>query len=328
MAISGSWAARSAGAQAYSGALRWGTGVNPVHALRDNPGRVTGPKTTLYPLGDASDAPPDTILAGDYFVDADWDHQDPYPGEDFRYQDTEPRWGDATETFRGDTDSEVMGEWISWGVYNDPNPVDGFPLAGPTGGMDTALDVSHGEDQERQHAIAAPTRGVSGGWLNKARGAVPQNEAQTVGDPTAAWAVNTGQVQGPGLQTLDNTDVTGAAARGTDAAREQIRSRTAGMVVRQFPRSFQMGGGPGVADMFPRQQTPGLKRPFVPRHPGLPPDEQHFMNTMEGRQPIQRTVPPDPYQGDPETAGATPGTAGIYDYGIPDDGGDVDWGVI
>jgi hypothetical protein len=36
--------------------------------------------------------------------------------------------------------------------------------------------------------------------------------------------------------------------------------------------------------------------------------------------PLQRTVPPDPYQGDPETAGDTGGTDAIYDTA------GTDWG--
>jgi hypothetical protein len=325
MAISGTWADRYAGAQSYTGARRWGTGVNPIHAVRDNPGRVTGAKTTLYPLGDISDAPPESLLGPDDFVGADWDGEQPYPDESFRYQETYPRWNERTQDFRGESNSDAMGEQPPWGVYNDSNPIDGFPLPGPTGGMDPDLDVHHGENTERQHAIAAPTRGVSGGWLNKARGEVARPEAQAVGDPATQWAVNTAQVQGQGLKSSSNER---AIARGTDAPREPVQSRTAGMVVREFARSFGMGGGPGTADMQPYQQTAGLKRPFVARHPALPPAEEHYWNEMEGRVPLQRTVPPDPYQGDPETAGQTGGTDAIYDYGGADDGGDVDWGYF
>ena len=90
MAIAGSWNERYADAQAYTGATRWGTGYNPIHELRDNPGRVTGIRGNLYPLGTPSDAPPETILNADDFVGADWDGEDPYPDEVFRYQDTEP----------------------------------------------------------------------------------------------------------------------------------------------------------------------------------------------------------------------------------------------
>lgn len=329
MAISGTWSERFANAQAYTGAKRWGTGYNPVHGVRDNPGKVIGTRENLLPLGDTSDVVSDNLLSPDDYVTADWGAETPYPGEDFRYQDTEPRWGTDTQFFRGATASPEMGEWASWGVYNDPNAYDGFPLPGPTGGMDRALDVSHGEDQERQRAIAAPTRQSLGGWQNKFRmspALASQTDAQEILNKEAQWAVNTGQRQDQGVQSMDNGDVTGAVARGTDAARTPILSRVAGMRNYQPATSFGMGGGPGTPDMQPFQQTAGLKRPWVTRKAAIPPMEPHYMNEMEGRAPIQRTVPPDPYQGDPEVTGQTGGTDAIYDYGAPDDGGDVDWG--
>lgn len=316
MAIGGTWASRYAGAQSYTGARRWGTGYNPIHEVRDNPGRVIGTRENLYALGEPSDAPGEQLLNADDYIVADWDGEEPYPDEMFRYQDDEPRWGTPTETFRGDSVSDVMGEWAPWGpAYPESGD---FPYGGPTGGMSADLDVSHGEAEERQHAIAVPTRGLNGGWLNKARGALARPEAQDPGDPGYQLAIGTGSVQGQGLKSSSNER---AVARGTDAAREPVQSRTAGMVVREFAKSFGMGGGAGTPDMYPFQQTAGLKRPFVSRRAALPPDEQHFMNEMEGRVPLQRTVPPDPYQGDPETAGATGGTDAIYDYGEA-----VDWG--
>jgi hypothetical protein len=318
MAIGGSWATRYANAQAYTGARRWGTGYNPIHEVRDNPGRVTGVKGNLFPLGEPSDSPPESILGPDDYVSADWDGEGSYPDEVFRYQDERPRWDQVTPQFRDESNSAAMGEQPPWGVYNDANPVDGWPLPGPTGGMDPYLDVHHGENTERQHAIAVPTRGLNGGWLNKARGAVARAEYQDPGDPGYQLAINTSGLQGQGVKSRGNER---AVARGTDAAREPIQSRTAGMVLRQFAQSFGMGGGAGTPDMQPFQQTAGLKRPFVPRKAGLPPFEEHTWNEMEGRMPIQRTVPPDPYQGDPETAGTTGGTDAIYDMGE-----DVDWG--
>lgn len=326
MAISGSWAERYANAQAYTGAKRWGTGYNPIHEIRDNPGRVTGTKENLYPLGDPSDSPPEEILGLDDYADADWDGEQPYPGEDFRYQDDEPRWDQVTPQFRNATlGNPVMGEWTSWGVYNDDNPVDGFPLAGPTGGMNQALDVSHGEDQERQHAISVPTMPVAGGWKTKAHGSVQDaahNDGQDIGpDRLAQWAVNTGKVQGPTVTSMTQDR---ALARGTDAPREPIQSRVVGMRQYSPALSFQMGGGAGAPDMFPFQTTAGLKRPFVMRAPGLPPFEDHMFNTMEGRVPLQRTVPPDPYQGDPEAAAMTSGTGAMDgDFDYSDDAG---WG--
>ena len=72
-------------------------------------------------------------------------------------------------------------------------------------------------------------------------------------------------------------------------------------MLKLYGRSFGMGGGPGTPDMQPVHQTAGLKRPWFSRHAAMPPEEPHFMNTMEGRIPLQRQMSPDPYQGDPET---------------------------
>jgi hypothetical protein len=317
MAISGSWSARYANASAYTGALRWGTGINPIHAIPDNPGRVTGTKTNLYPLGEPSDGAPEVLIDADDYVCSDWDGEQPYPDEVFRYQEDLPRWDQTTPQFRDAIDSPAMGEHLPWGP--DYPESDDFPLGGPTVGMRQQLDVDHGDVEEQQHAIAVPTRGLQGGWLNKARStaALPAQEtAQAVGDPAAQWAVNTGQVQGEGLKSSDNSR---ALARGTDSPRSSIQSRTAAMRAYSPATSFGMGGGPGTPDMQPFQQTAGLKRPFVVRQPTLPPFEEHTWNEMEGRVPLQRTVPPDPYQGDPETTGDTGGTDAIYDYG---DGGE------
>ena len=68
----------------------------------------------------------------------------------------------------------------------------------------------------------------------------------------------------------------------------------------RWGQSFGMGGGPGTPDMQPFQLTAGLKRPWRGRIAGAPPIEEHFMNDMEQRSPIQRATSPDPYQGDPE----------------------------
>lgn len=317
MAISGSWNERYANAAAYTGALRWGTGINPIHGVRDNPGRVTGSKTNLYPLGEPSDGSPEVLIDADDYVCAEWEGEFPYPDERFRYQEDFPKWNETTPQFRDAVNSPAMGENLPWGPAY-PESAD-FPLGGPTMGMERALDVSHGDDTEQQHAIAVPTRGLQGGWRNKARStaALARDEgAQLVGDPAQQWAVNTAQVQGEGLKFLDNER---ALARGTDSPRSSIQSRTAAMRAYSPATSFGMGGGAGTPDMQPYGQTAGLKRPWVVRQPTLPPYEEHTWNEMEQRAPLQRTVPPDPYQGDPETTGDTGGTDAIYEYG---DGGE------
>lgn len=312
MGITGTWSARVQ--QAYTGPLKQGVGINPIHASRDGGrGRVIGTRENPIPLYEDDE----TATIGESFTSRDIDYvcedyvDTPYAGEDYRYQNDRPRWDKTTPDFRNEGVSQSMGEWIPWGVYNDTNGVDGFSRPGPTGGMNFHLDVSHGENHERQRAIAVPTMPVTGGWLSKVRGANALAESQDPTQPGYVFTINNASVQGPGLKQSLNERAT---ARQTDATRSPITSRTAGMVEKVYARSFGMGGGPGTPDMRQQALTVGLRRPFFTRRPGLPPDETHFMNTMEGRVPIQRVMPSDPYVGDPETAGVDTGDS-IDDQG-------------
>jgi hypothetical protein len=309
MGISGLWTQRAS--HDYTGATRWGNGYDPVHAIADNGrGRVIGTRENLRPLGEPSDA----VAEGLTSREIDWvceDFVDSVPeGETFRYLDERPRWDKTTPVFRDATNSESMGEQPAWGVYYDTDPTDGWPRPGPTGGSQRWLDISHGEATERQHAIAVPTGPVSGGWLSKVRGQPALAEAQDPAQEGFVWSINAALVQGPGLKESANER---AVQRGTDAPRSAIQSRTAGMTQKVYAQSFGMGGGSGTPDMAPFQQTAGLKRPWLTRVATVPPDEAHFMNTMEGRLPFQRTVAADPYQGDAE--------AGPSDVPVSDDWG-------
>jgi len=297
--ISGRWVGGVR--QSYTGAAKWGTGYNPIHEVRDQGrGRVVGAKSVPYPpTGD------DVLVVGPAMVSRDLDYlcEDYYPegryeGEYYRYQAERPRWDEVTPQFRGYSNSPAMGEQPPWGVYGNNDPDDLFPLPGPTGGMQTWLDTEHGERIERQTAVSVFTRRVTGGWMSKQRGPVAVPESQDVtGNPTAQWAINTAAVQGPGLKSLDNER---ARSRRTDDPRSPITSRTAGMAEKAYGASFRMGGGPGTPDMSPFQQSSGYMRPWVSRTAALPPFEAHQYNEMEGRVPIARTIPSDPYQGDPE----------------------------
>jgi hypothetical protein len=307
--ITGSWT--QAARRDYTGAAKWGDGYHPIHGVRDpGRGRVVGTKTNLYPLGEPSDAVAAELtgreidwIVEDYVIDA-------LPAEHYRYQDEQPRWDSTTPSFRDATvGNPAMGEWTSWGVYNNDDPSDIWPRPGPTGGM--TLDTPHGEQVEQQRAIAVPTMPVTGGWLGKVRGAQALPESQEAGQPGLVWTINNATVQGPGLKELVNDR---ALARGTDTPRTSVLSRVAGMVEKRYGLSFGMGGGPGTPDMQPFQQSPGLKRPFFTRRPGLPPDEPHMFASMESRMPLQRATPADPWQGEPEVG---PGTdAPVYgDWG-------------
>lgn len=312
MGLSGTWVSQRRQSRDFAGSLKQGTGYHPIHEVRDTgSGRVTGTVDGFYPPGpDVSVSPMITDPDVDWVVD---DYGIPGADEDYRYQDEFPSWDVSTPEIRDSTHNRYSGEWAPWGVVNDPNPIDGFPLPGPTAGMSNNLDVDHGEITEQRRAINVPTMPVTGGWLSKQRGQVAQAEAQDPSQPGYTGTINTAAVQGPGKKTLDNARATG---RGTDALRSAITSREAGQSVKSYAQSFAMGGGPGTPDMGQQGMTVGLRRPFLVRTAATPPDEAHAYNTMEGRYPIQRDVPPDPYQGGAEYGGGP----GLFD--APDE----DWG--
>jgi hypothetical protein len=290
MAIAGTWKSGAVTPLDYAGATRWGTGVNPVHAIRDGAARPNTTKENLLPLGEGSDYIPENVVGA-----AQWGYSNEdaalYPGEDYRYMVTDhPNWGEEAVVGNRRTSTSDKysghseGDWPAWGPHEEDQlaTTDGFPLSGPPGG---AAMRSHSDDAELEAntAIAVPTRGSTGGWLNKAHGAV--EEAET--SDQSQYEVTTSLVQ---LHKTRNNNA--AVSRGTDAARSPIETRLTGQKVKSYAKSIGMGGGPGTPDMFPRQQDLPY-RPWFYRTAGVAPMEQHTWNEMTAFQPIQRTLPTD-----------------------------------
>jgi hypothetical protein len=286
MAISGTWKATYIIPDAYTGAGRWGTGIDPVHAIRDEFHKPTG---TKIPLGStaSSDAPPVEIVdEGDYgYCTGD------YIGGVHDYREITEDHPGTDRTPGGHADREhIPGNYPSWGPWNDDNLVDGFPITGPPGGTDF-LGVQHASGMELSHANATPFsyqgKGVAGGWVNKQRG--EQLEAKT-SDPVQ-YEINTSMHQAHGVMRNTRATARYFPGIGGDEMRSPIESRTAGVKVKHYADDR-------VDDMFPVQQDLPF-RPFWYRSAAVPPDPGHLaMNTMEGRAAMQRTVNPDPYQGD------------------------------
>jgi hypothetical protein len=287
MAIAGTWAAGAITPSEYAGATRWGTGVNPVHAMPEAIPR--GP--TKLPLGSTTgDASVSEEILGPIAWGYAAEDAQFYGGEDYRYlTEDHPNWG-ANSTGRPDRDGDIMEVgafpqpegWPSWGPHNDSDTTGEFPLAGPPGGA-----VVRAQDDEspaeRAHAIAVPTPGVTGGWLNKAHG--PVLEART-SDPKQ-YEIQTSMVQLH--RQLDNAR---AVARGTDERRSSIDTRLTGIKEKHYAKSFLMGGGAGTPNMFPRQQDLPY-RPWFFRSAAAPPMEAHTRNTMTAWDPVQRSLPAD-----------------------------------
>jgi hypothetical protein len=312
MAYSGAWRAANTTPLEYDGATRWGTGVNPVHAIPEGIPRG-GTKLPLGSTGPGGVAP--EIILGP----VQWGYQAEdsqfYAGEDYRYLEADhPNWGDNS-TGRPDRDGQIMEAgaypqpegWPAWGPANITDPE--FPLSGPPGGAGVRA-YSDQLEIERGRLINVPTPGVTGGWLNKAHGAV--NTPRT-SDPKQ-YEINTGLAQTSSALNNDR-----AVARGTDDRRVPIHNRLTGVKVKSYAKDINMGGGPGTPDMFPQQQDRIPKRPFFYRAGAVPPAEAHTWNSISYWDPIQRVIPDD--AGSTVTALST-GGQGAPDYGYSsEDGG-------
>lgn len=293
MAIAGSWKAGAVTPSEYVGALRWGTGINPIHEIRDGDGRPTGTKEPLVPGDPQTDVVPEEILGPAMWGYCAEDAQF-YGGEDYRYLvEDHPNWG-QNETGRPDRNGRIMEDgrypqpmgWPSWGPHEVPPEYAEaqFPLSGPPGGA-RLRSYTDGTDVEKLRAIAVPTPGWRGGWVNKAHGRVEEAE---VSDPSQ-YTITTSMTQ------LHQTRVnTAAVTRRTDDPRAPIDTRLTGQKVKRYAESFGMGGGPATPDM--RQQPQDLPyRPWFYRQaaaPGYTPGGTYF-GTMTQFDPIERTLPVD-----------------------------------
>lgn len=312
MAVSGTWKAGAVTASDYVGAARWGTGINPIHGTYSNQGRPTATREPLLPGDPQTDAVPEDIIGpamwGYSAEDAAY-----YGGEDYRYLEADhPNWG-AGEAGRADRDGRIMTEgaypqpegWPSWGPHEvtETDLIAGNPLGGPPGGADLRA-YSDQYEIESAHAVAVPTPGWRGGWVNKAHGLVEEAE----GSAPSQYEITTSYAQ------LHQTRVnTAAVARRTDDPRAPIETRLTGQKVRHYAADFNTGGGPGTPDM--RQQPQNLPyRPWYFRSAQVPPPPDTTYGTMEQRDPIERTLPADAGE-----AVLTQEAAAAGDYGYTDE---------
>ncbi|MGO9220550.1 MAG: hypothetical protein ACLP5E_22740 [Streptosporangiaceae bacterium] len=310
MAIAGSWKAGAVTPSEYAGSLRWGTGIDPIHGVRDSGTRDTGIKENLLPLGagDTGDFVPESILGPEQWGYSSEDAA-AYAGEDYRYLAEEhPDWGEDGDG-RPDRANVAAGDnlgqqllWPSWGPHGaDQDDPDAWPLPGWPGGENVRA-FSEGSEIENSRAIAVPTPGWRGGWLNKAHG--PVEEAET-SDPSQ-YEITTSLAQ------LHKTRVNDAAVlRGTDDPRSPIATRLTGQKVRYFPMSSGMGGGPGSPDMAVLDQDLPY-RPWFFRQAAMPPKPDTFYGTMTAFDPIERTLPAD--ASEYVTVQESPAGDGSYGY--------------
>jgi hypothetical protein len=265
----------------YSNATVWGTGVNPVHAINDNPPRNSGSlKADISPAQQAINASP-----GFTEYSAPWGYNPEdisiegvgYYQEGFR-QDDWPSWDETTRNTRdriGPTESRPWGE--SREDYN--------ALRAQWGG------AYSGDSPPRTGTDILPNETVSEGWVNKPasgmhKGMIPNAKPA---DDSQVFVV-TSMVQRN--KTLNNTR---ALQRGTDEPRTSIKSRIVPMKEKIY------SGEERHYDMFPRQ-IDQILRPFKYRTAGTGPARYMVPNNQYIIDAIQRTPPADPSSGEPDTS--------------------------
>lgn len=279
--ITGAFTRNYQGDVPYVGAGRWGTGINPIHAVYAGPPRPFGPgvpndldQRTVPSMASDDEVemgPPWGAPEDPSYLDSVANQTEAIEGV-IAYQDDFPSWGDLTTDTRAETDPGMIVPWNESGMtglhYTD---------AGPNFGYD-------GGGRSNSAMPALPTETVSEGWENK-----PKTGIAADSDPADDSQVF---VQTSMTQRYKEQDNSRAQLRGTDGARSPIASRVTPQKVKCY------SGEDRHYDMFPRQMD-DIPRPFRYRTMALGPSTYNRSNEMRLISPLQRIVPPDPSQGTP-----------------------------
>lgn len=267
----------------YIGASKWGTGINPVHALRMGEARNRGP-------GLAEIIPASEATSGFVETKAPWGYNpndlaglDVFASE---YQaingvyfdpDDRPVWGEDTTQTRAEVPQDSSRPWGSSGGYNNI-------LRSVKTGPGNINMVGSGFSYE------IPTETVSEGWVNKAASGMGDGQvADSEPADNSQVFVQTSETQR--YKTQNNQR---AVARDTDDEREPIDSRIAPMKLKIY------SGEERHIDMFP-YQIDQMPRPFWYRTAGVGRAGEMEPNEMYVITSVQRTPPPDPSMGPEDT---------------------------
>lgn len=314
--ITGAWARRYQLALPYQDARKWGTGVNPVHRFYGGAGRPANAKLNANQLG-GDRTPTHFAVSEDFIQGSNWG----YSAEDPSYLDAVADEQAALHGV-GIWDNEAHPNWEQYdndmgGTIGDP-PAGGAPgpvnpqtmstratippwSSRPWGAAQAtynrlrSMRAGQGEGDTpgpRGTSSEIPTETVSEGWINKAATGFDMGEAPDdyvlTSDPSQ-YEIQTSMTQRHKQMVNDR-----AVARGTDEERTSIASRIAPMKLKVY------SGEERHYDMFP-YQIDDIPRPFYFRTAGTGPQEYMETNDQWIRTPLQRTPPPDPSMGVPET---------------------------
>ena len=279
MAVSGAWVRSRRVRVPYADARRWGTGVHPVHSIRDNTGRGNEQSPGTTPAAGAVPEYPDPVAQWGYDpadiagLDVTGSEFEAVHGVPFMVDDY-PRLGDSITQTRATIPREMRRPWG----------------AGPR--FKAAIRSFRGgaRNDHQDYSPQVPTETVGEGWVNKPSSGMGEGEIpDAVPSSDKQLLVQTSMVQRD--MPMENGR---AQLRETDDPRTSIPSRIVPMRLRHYSE------GQRLYDMLPRDQdqTP---RPFSWRTAGVGPQAWMEPNSQYPIDAMQRTPPPDPSMGTPDT---------------------------
>lgn len=274
MPITGTWKDRQT---VQAGATKWGTGWNPVHAIPAGLGRSDTPPNLVFD-GTESAGPIDPSVT------------DPYTPEHLGYSDE-----DTANVLYGYGVNTGTSERPPLGTDTDRASSDGFPAYGPrVAGVPGGTKIRSQDIGAELTLIQkqTPNEDVAQGWVNKDVGDV---ENATVSDPSQ-YEMQTSMTQrdkvreGSQVQSGRASEYMAPIASRRDTWGQRLKA---------------WSGGERHYDMAPRVQDQ-IIRPWWARNAGVGYPSWMGPNEMYVSEPLQRTSPPDPYQGASSPADDSP----------------------
>lgn len=298
----------------YTGAAKWGTGINPVHSIltEGDSLRAMDPKLVFDPVSAPGGQETD-VLAEDYSWDSTYNPDPTLPDYDVtdisQFGDNSqtgtadrPRWGSEmadpnspvnagglpnptnpgapVTVVRGKTQNDTSNPYPSWGGSRKPG--------GPAGRIIRAL--RHG-DKMLLGARVLPNEDVAQGWTNKTHGLIAD---ASPADDTQVFMQTS--------MTQRHKQRAGSQNAGSQSTFDApIDSRVVGQKVKNWTREDSARHW----DMLPYEQQ-DYARPFLSRQAGTGWREWMYPNDMYVSPVIQREPAADPDLGP---------VAGASDYG-------------
>ena len=281
----GTWRNNIISQAEYTGALKWGTGVNPVHSIPGEGPFIAGAsKLNIDPITTPGGQETD-VLAEDYSWDSTYNPDPTQPEYNVTdaslYGDNSqtgaadrPVWGEDSPraiSTRDKTQNSTDSEFPAWGGSRKPS--------GPAGRIIRAFRRGN---QATVAARVLPLEDVAQGWTNKTHGIAadsrPADDSQVF--------MQTSDVQRYKVRA-------GSQRSGSQSEYDApIQSRVVGQKVKTWSR-------PDSArhwDMLPYEQV-DYPRPFLSRQAGTGYREWMYPNDMYQSPVIQREPPADPELG-------------------------------